>query len=89
MCVQTTHAHLTPGLKSHLVDVPLRTSHMSHLKASGVFLYVHTEQSQKPSDSFDTRARFDLELNTHVVNFGTFWTHKGKALEVKRYSTSA
>lgn len=34
---------------SYLVDVPFLTSHIMHLKASAVFLYVHTLQSQNPS----------------------------------------
>ena len=51
---------------THLVEVPLRTSHMSHLKASGGFLNVQTEQSQKPSVS-DTLLRFDLQQNKIVV----------------------
>ena len=33
----------------YLVDVPFLTSHISHLKASEGFLYVHTEQSHDPS----------------------------------------
>ena len=45
---------------TYLVDVPFRTSHISHLNASGGFLNVQTEQSQKPSVSA-TLARFDLK----------------------------
>ena len=45
------------------VEVPLRTSHMSHLKASAEFLYVHTEQSQVPS-SMPALDRFNL----HRIN---------------------
>jgi len=43
---------------NYRVDVPLRTSHMAHLKASAEFLYVHTEQSHMPSSAFD---RFALQ----------------------------
>lgn len=35
--------------RGFLVDVPFLTSHIMHLKASAVFLYVHTLQSQNPS----------------------------------------
>merc|ERR1712110_289752 len=36
-------------IRDFLVLVPFRTSQITHLKASGLFLYVHTEQSQKKS----------------------------------------
>ena len=36
-------------LSVYLVLVPFLTSHMEHLKASALFLYVQTEQSQNAS----------------------------------------
>ena len=45
-----------PALFSYLVEVPFRTSHMEHLKASGWFLKVQTEQSHVPSSSWDDDA---------------------------------
>ena len=57
---------------TYRVDVPLRTSHISHLKASGEFLYVHTEQSQNPSSQCLAR-RLDLKnkINTSSTQFCT------------------
>lgn len=46
--------------RGFLVDVPFLTSHIMHLKASAVFLYVHTLQSQNPSSEEGFGWRFGL-----------------------------
>jgi len=44
--------------RGFLVDVPFRTSHIKHLKASGVLVKVHTLQSQRSScNAFAMRFR--------------------------------
>lgn len=49
------------GVSSHRVEVPLRTSHIRHLKASALFLKVHTLQSQYPSSDDGFGCRFGLK----------------------------
>lgn len=58
-----TRDRLGPALfgRSHRVDVPLRTSHIRHLKASALFLKVHTLQSQYPSSDDGFGCRFGLK----------------------------
>lgn len=48
-------------MSSHRVEVPLRTSHIRHLKASALFLKVHTLQSQYPSSDDGFGCRFGLK----------------------------
>lgn len=50
-CVATCWATSCGLIRGFLVEVPLRTSHIRHLNASAVFLYVHTLQSQKLSSN--------------------------------------
>ena len=50
---------------TYRVDVPLRTSHISHLKASWELRKVHTEQSQAPS-SRDLLVRFLLQRSKKI-----------------------
>ena len=47
-CCAATRSGFSRGFR---VDVPLRTSHIAHLNASGLFLKVQTLQSQAPSFS--------------------------------------
>lgn len=48
--------------RGFLVDVPLRTSHMRHLKASAVLRYVQTLQSQTCSSLDGGACRFGRRL---------------------------
>lgn len=47
------------------MEVPLRTSHIRHLKASALFLKVQTLQSQYPSSEEGFGCRFGLRGDTH------------------------
>lgn len=48
-------------VRTYLVEVPFLTSQMLHLKASALFLKVHTLQSQKPSSAAGLACLFGLE----------------------------
>lgn len=54
-------------IRGFLVEVPLRTSHIKHLKASAVFLKVHTLQSQKLS-STTLGARFARRIGLFLLS---------------------
>ena len=65
-CWSATMSGFSRGFR---VDVPLRPSHIEHLKASALFLNVHTLQSQVASSrsaaggTLLLEVRFRLELN--------------------------
>ena len=57
-------------LHNYRVDVPFRTSHIMHLNASALFLYVQTLQSQYPSSAEGLGCRFGLQTKqTHRVQW--------------------
>lgn len=58
-CVTCCETNCETGL-GFRVEVPLRTSHIRHLKASALFLKVHTLQSQYPSSDDGFGCRFGL-----------------------------
>ena len=58
-------------LAGYLVEVPFRVSHIEHLKASALFLNVHTEQShEEPSvSSKDLTVFFGLQVKKTHINY--------------------
>ena len=58
-CWAATTSGLSLGFR---VEVPFRTSHMAHLKASGLFLKVQTLQSHAPSSAPPFELRFLLYI---------------------------
>ena len=61
-CWAATRSGFKRGFR---VEVPFRTSHIAHLKASGLFLKVQTLQSQAPSSGAGPLLRFRLEIEIY------------------------